>query len=197
MRPEVGIAPRRCAECGAAAPSGAPACAACRTLVDGIIEEEWRAFLRGWDDGAEATLAEMVADEPDRHDWRVVDAALDRLTCPSCGDRLGHGPVGCPDCDRAHGMRYAAIETDRPGAAPGNEHGVRVNVSVVRRPHVTSADELTARRLLLPALLAGLLPGTAAAQRAGALFKRGDTAEAERLVARWLADAFPAAAGER
>lgn len=194
MRPPAGAAPRRCAECGGLAPSGAPACRTCRDLVDGIVEEEWRAFLTQWDPAEEAELAELVADEPDRHDWRVVDAALDRLVCPACGDRLGRGPVGCPDCDRAHGMRYAAIETDQPGAAPRNEHAVRVNISVVRRPHVTSEHELLARRLTLPVLLAGLLPGTADAQRIGALIKRGDAAEAERLM---IAMFTGTAAGER
>ena len=192
MRPEVGAAPRACTECGGLAYGGAPACTTCRDLVDGIVEDEWRAFADRWDAGGgqETTLAEMVADEPDRHDWRVVDAALDRLTCPDCGDRLARGPVGCPACDRAHGMRYAAVETDRPGVPPGNEHAVRVNVSVVRRPHVTSANELLARRLTLPLVLAGHLPSTPEAQRLGALIKDGTPDEAEALVARLVAAAF-------
>jgi len=148
-------------------------------LVDAIIAEEWAAFLRGWDvgDGDEITLARMVTDEPDRYDWRVVDAAYDRLTCGECGERLSRGPVGCSACDLANGFRYAAIETDRPGAMPGNEHALRVNVSVVRRPHWTSPDELLARRLLLPALLVGLVPSTEAAQRASALIKHSSPAQ--------------------
>ncbi|MFJ4720229.1 hypothetical protein [Streptomyces luteogriseus] len=40
-------------------------------------------------------MAEMVAAEPDRHDWRPADAAPDRLVCPDCGDRFGRGPAGC------------------------------------------------------------------------------------------------------
>lgn len=30
----------------------------------------------------ETALAWLVMDDPAAHDWRVVDAALDRLTCP-------------------------------------------------------------------------------------------------------------------
>ncbi|MDT0386542.1 MULTISPECIES: hypothetical protein [Streptomyces] len=174
-RPEVGAVPRRCAQCGGYEYGGAPACGACRRLVDGVVEEEWGAFLRRWDVAGgdeERSLAEMVAAEPDRYDWRVVDAALDRLECPDCGERLARGPVGCPACDLAHGFRYAAIETDRPGVPPGNEHAIRVNVSVVRRPHVTSDGELLVRRLLLPLLLVGYLPATEEAQRLSAQLKK-------------------------
>ncbi|MFF2641288.1 hypothetical protein ACFVUB_15735 [Streptomyces niveus] len=191
VRPEVGAAPRRCAECSGYEYGGAPACTACRALVDGIVEDAWAAFVHRWDvaHDQEAALAEMVAAEPDRHDWRVVDAALDRLHCARCGDRLGRGPVGCIDCDQAHGFRYAAIETDRPGVPRGNEHAVRVNVSVLRRPHVTSANELLARRLLLPLLLAGFLPTVQEAQRMSALIKSGTPARATRLVEQAIEDA--------
>ncbi|MER7047665.1 hypothetical protein [Streptomyces jumonjinensis] len=201
-RPSVGAALRRCAECGGYEYGGVPGCASCRELVDGIVEEEWSAFLRRWevsgDQDQEAALAEMVAAEPDRHDWRVVDAALDRLVCSECGDRLSRGPVGCSACDLAHGFRHIAIETDRPGAAPGNEHAVRVNVSVVRRPQVTSENEVLARRLMLPVLLVGLLPAVETAQRVSALVKRSSRAEQIRLLERTVEEmvrrAGPAAA---
>ncbi|MEV8341825.1 hypothetical protein [Streptomyces niveus] len=191
VRPEVGAAPRRCAECSGYEYGGAPACTVCRALVDGIVEDAWAAFTRRWDvaHDQEAALAEMVSAEPDRHDWRVVDAALDRLHCARCGDRLGRGPVGCFVCDQAHGFRYAAVETDRLGVPRGNEHAVRVNVSVLRRPHVTSANELLARRLLLPLLLAGFLPTTQEAQRMSALIKSGTPAQATRLVEQAIEDA--------
>ncbi|OPG11550.1 hypothetical protein B1L11_19555 [Microbispora sp. GKU 823] len=150
-------------------------------MVDAIVEEGWRDFLLSvFGDRVapadERAIAEMVADEPDRHDWRVVDAALDRLTCAECGGPLGRR-AGCPRCDVAHGMRYAARETDRPGVPPGNEHAIRVNVSVVRRPEGISAPEVLARRLLLPALLTGFLPTREQAQRLGALVKHGARAE--------------------
>ncbi|MDQ0711074.1 hypothetical protein QFZ55_000526 [Streptomyces luteogriseus] len=190
VRQESDAALRRCAECGGHA-YGAPACTVCRDLVDGIVEGEWAAFLRQWDTDAgsdqERALAEMVAAEPDRHDWRLVDAALDRLVCPDCGDRLTHGPVGCAACDRTHGYRYAAIETDRPGVPPGNEHAIRVNVSVVRRPQVTSESEVLVRRLLLPFLLAGFLPTTEEAQRVSALAKMSPPGRRAHLVERAVA----------
>ncbi|MFD5231489.1 hypothetical protein ACFWJ5_23735 [Streptomyces qaidamensis] len=179
---------RRCAECGGYAYGGAPACAACRDLVDGIVERAWAAFLGQWDtaagDDQEHALAEMVVAEPDRHDWRLVDAALDRLVCPDCGGRLARGPAGCPACDLAHGFRYAAVETDRPGVPPGNEHAIRVNVSVVRRPQVTSESEVLVRRLLLPLLLAGFLPTTEEAQRVSALVKKSPPERRAHLVER-------------
>lgn len=197
-RPAVGAALRRCAECSGYEYGGAPACASCRALVDAVVEERWSAFLHSWGVGAdgpgegdadeEVALAGMVAAEPDRHDWRVVDAALDRLVCAECGDRLGRGPVGCSACDMAHGFRYAAIETDRPGVPPGNEHAVRVNVSVVRRPHVTSEDELLVRRMVLPLLLVGHLPSIEQAQRTRALLTRSPRAQRARLVERAVED---------
>ncbi|QOV44784.1 hypothetical protein [Streptomyces chromofuscus] len=152
--------------------------------MDSIVEEEWSAFLRHWDVGGdqEVALAEMVAAEPDRHDWRVVDAALDRLVCSACGDRLSRGPVGCSACDLAHGFRYAAVETDRPGVPPGNEHAIRVNVSVVRRPQGISENETLVRRLLLPVLLVGLQPTTAEAQRLSALIKRSSRTQRSCLI---------------
>jgi hypothetical protein len=145
----------------------------CRELVDDIVEEEWRSFLHRCDVTAdqEAALAEMVAEEPDRHDWRVVDAALDRLLCPDCGDRLSRGPADCSPCNLAHGFRFAAIEADRPDVPPGNEHAIRVNVSVVRRPQITSEHEFLVRRLSLPLLLVGYLPTTEEAQRMSTLIK--------------------------
>jgi hypothetical protein len=183
-RPSVGATLRRCEECGGYAYSGAPACGACRHLVDGIVEEEWRSFLnrRGVGEGREAALAKMVADEPDRHDWRVVDAAMDRLRCLDCGDRLSRGPADCGACNLAHGLRYAAIETDRPGVPAGNEHAIRVNVAVVRRPQITSENELLVRRLLLPVLLVGFLPTTEEAQRLSALIKRSPPAQKVSLI---------------
>ncbi len=121
----------------------------------------------------ESAIAEMVADEPDRHDWRVVDGALDRLACPDCGTGLGRGPLGCPPCDLADGFRYSAVETDRPGVPPGNEHAIRVGVSVIRAGHRQSPRALLGWRLGLPALLDGFLPTTAQAQAMRARINAG------------------------
>ncbi|WP_280298206.1 hypothetical protein [Nocardia neocaledoniensis] len=177
MRPEVGAALVRCDECGGYEYGGAPDCGRCRFLVDDIVEETWRHFLDQWCGEDETEVARLVAAEPDQHDWRIVDAALDRIVCAECGSRLSRGPMVCSACNLAHGFRYAAIESDRPGVPPGNEHAIRVNVSVVRRPQLTSAQELLARRLLLPALLVGFLPTTAQAQRLSAMIKSNPTME--------------------
>ncbi|MDS1272474.1 hypothetical protein RIF23_19485 [Lipingzhangella sp. LS1_29] len=185
-RPVVGQRLGRCAECGEFEYGGAPSCVTCRGLVDTIVEGEWSSFLGRCRAGPkdEATFAALVTDEPDQHDWRVVDAALDRLRCPECGGPLSRGPVGCASCDRAHGFRYAAIERDQPGAPPRNEHAVRVHVSVVRRPAVTSQRELLVRRLLLPFLLTGVLPSTQEAQRISALARETSAGQRARVVER-------------
>ncbi|NKX86040.1 hypothetical protein HGA10_01765 [Nocardia coubleae] len=187
MRPGVGAALVRCDECGGHEYGGAPDCRRCRLLVDGIVEEKWQHFFDQWRGESELDVARLIAAEPAQHDWRVVDAALDRITCDECGDRLSRGPLGCSACNLAHGFRYAAIESDRPGVPPGNEHAIRVNVSVVRRPQVTSRQELLARRLLLPTLLVGFLPTTAQAQRISAMIKSDPTPEgASVLIDHWF-----------
>ncbi|MEU7004215.1 hypothetical protein [Nonomuraea sp. NPDC046570] len=159
--------------------------------MDEIVDLGWREFiareygtLTALD---ERDVAEMVVDEPNRHPWRVVDAAYDRLACPECGGRLSRGPARCAACDLANGFRYVAIEVDRPGVPPGNEHALRVNVSVVRRPYGVSWQEVLMRRLSLPLLLAGHLPTTRQAQAARALLNNGGTAEdvAEHIYREW------------
>lgn len=194
MRPAVGAALARCEECGGYEYGGAPDCGRCRLLVDDIVDEEWRLFFTDWPTESELDLAELVAAEPDRHDWRIVDAALDRLVCDECGSRLGRGPMDCSACHLAHGFRYAAIEIDRPGVPRGNEHAIRVNISVLRRPHMTSAQELLARRLLLPALLIGFLPTIAQAQRISAMIKSDPTPErVSAALENWFRDNGPTA----
>ncbi|WP_157522539.1 hypothetical protein [Herbidospora cretacea] len=153
--------------------SGAPDCVDCLALVDEVVESAWRAFSAEYGSPDELTLAEMVLDEPQCHDWRVVDAAMDRLPCPECGSPPGRGPAGCGPCDLAHGFRFSAAETDREGVPPGNEHAIRVNVAIVRNPHRSgSAADLWGRRAMLAPLLVGWLPPTAEAQRIGALIKK-------------------------
>ncbi|HEX6682708.1 MAG TPA: hypothetical protein VF062_07935 [Candidatus Limnocylindrales bacterium] len=174
--------PIECAQCGCLEYAGAPECARCLALVDAVVQDGWRAYVQrefpGASEADEREIAGMVVQEPQRHEWRVYDAACDLLECPECGGRLGRGPVGCHPCGLADGNRYAAIEVDRPGVPPGNEHALRVNVAVVRcRAHALSAPELLGRRALLPMLIAGGLPATAEAQRASALLKRGATYE--------------------
>lgn len=181
----------RCPDCGYWEPAGAPDCGHCAALVDELVEQGWRAFLTKEFSTAEPyderVIAEMVVDEPDRHQWRVVDAAYDRLTCPECGQKLSRGPAECSACDLANGFRYVAIEVDRPGVKAGNEHAIRVNVSVVRRPCGISASELLARRAALPYLLEGFVPTIKQAQATRAMLNKGAT-EQEFLA--WLDGAW-------
>jgi hypothetical protein len=79
MRPDVGAALRRCVECRGYEYAGAPKCDRCRRLVEEIIEGEWQRFFLDWQSEPATEVAQLVAAEPDRHDWRVVDAALDRI----------------------------------------------------------------------------------------------------------------------
>ncbi|MFI7135688.1 hypothetical protein ACIBQ1_59290 [Nonomuraea sp. NPDC050153] len=73
----------------------------------------------------ERDVAEMVIDESNRHLWRVVDAACDRVICAERGKRLSRGPASRLRCLR---FRYVAVEIDRPGVPSGNGHALRVNV---------------------------------------------------------------------
>ncbi|MBF8188790.1 hypothetical protein ITP53_24255 [Nonomuraea sp. K274] len=162
--------------------------------MDEIVESGWREFVAR-EFGTvtaqeERGVAEMVIDEPNRHQWRVVDAAYDRFTCTECGNRLSRGPAGCDACDLANGFRYVAIEIDRPGVPAGNEHALRVNVSVVRRPSWVSWREMLGRRLLLPLLLDGHVPTTREAQSARALLNKAGTAEelTELIYSTWRRD---------
>ena len=166
---------------------GARGARGARALADigAEVERAWSRACAEWEaepgSTAEADLARLVAEGPDQFDWRVVDAALDRLACPACGWALGSGATGCAPCDSADGYRYAARETDRPGVAPGNEHAVRVGWSVCRHPHRYSPRAVCGWELGLPGIHAGHLPTTAQAQAARALINRLTDAEAERV----------------
>lgn len=98
--------------------------------VEDSIDEAWRALCEelgataGTPDEAElaeTVLAETVLQDPAEFEWRVVDGAMQRLSCADCAQPLGAGPVGCAKCDLANGFRFAAREVDRPNVAPGNE----------------------------------------------------------------------------
>lgn len=95
VRPEVGAALMRCVECGGYEYGGAPDCRRCRFLVDALVEAEWQGFVDQWRDDTELDVARLIAAEPDQHDWRIVDGALDRIVCGDCGGRLSRGPIDC------------------------------------------------------------------------------------------------------
>ncbi|OXM47115.1 hypothetical protein [Amycolatopsis alba] len=155
------------------------------SAVEATIETRWRSFLveYGVTAGAkeEADLAEMVVADTSAFEWRVVDAALDRLPCADCGNGLGAGPAGCENCDRADGFRFAAIETDKPATPPGTEHGLRVATAVARTRHRYGARARCGFELGLPVLLSGELPSTAQAQAYRAAINKLTEEECERV----------------
>ncbi|RSN13498.1 hypothetical protein DMC63_26305 [Streptomyces sp. WAC 05977] len=151
--------------------------------VETSIEDRWRLFLAEYGVAAgtsdEVELAESVVADTSVFEWRVVDAAFDRLTCSDCGNGLGSGPVGCGKCDQADGFRFAAIETDRPATPPGTEHGLRVATAVARTRHRYGARARCGFELGLPLLLDGELPGTPQAQAYRAAINRLTEEECE------------------
>ncbi|MGW5684540.1 hypothetical protein [Nonomuraea sp. NPDC003754] len=163
----------RCAECGRLPYGGAPGCGRCLALVDRIVEDGYQAFLaeQGFED--DPALAEMIVDEIKGYDWRVVDAAFDRLTCAQCGNRRGRGPTGCPPCDLDEGFRYAAREVDRPGVAPRNEHAVRVGAAVLRNGHRHSPRALLSWQISFPLVMGGAMLTTPQAQALRARINKG------------------------
>lgn len=134
--------------------------------LDEVLAAEAAARGRAWDalrdeldpSASDADLAALVLDDPAGHVWRVVDAALERSACDTCGATLGSGERGCVPCDLADGARFAGQEPDRPAVPPGNEHAVRVSLTVVRHPHRWPAQAVAANRIYLPLFAAGDLP---------------------------------------
>jgi hypothetical protein len=169
---------------GGRLPRGGRPAAALEEIEAGI-EAAWQAFVASFavegSSGEETELAEAVLQDPSEFEWRVVDAAMDRLICEDCRSTLGAGPVGCAPCDRANAYRFAAREIDRLHVPPGNEHALRVASAVARTRHRYSPRARCGYELALPALLAGDLPTTAEAQAAKAVINRLSDAERESI----------------
>ncbi|MGB2570947.1 hypothetical protein ACPFP2_21215 [Micromonospora citrea] len=133
------------------------------------------------DSADEVEVAWLVAHDPAGYEWRTVDGALDRLTCPSCASTLTRGPVTCETCDFHHRMRFGAREVDRPHVPPGNEHALRVATAVARCRHRYSPRARVGYELLLPDLVAGALPTTRQAQAGKALINKLTDDECDRV----------------
>ncbi|WP_432994654.1 hypothetical protein [Dactylosporangium sp. CA-233914] len=129
----------------------------------------------------ETALSWLVVDQPDEHDWHVVDAALDRLPCAECGSTLTRGPVTCQRCTYYHAVRFAAREADRPNVPAGNEHAIRVSFAVARCRERYSARARVGYELALPTLVAGDLPTTRQAQAAKALINKLTPEECDQV----------------
>ncbi|GAB3838931.1 hypothetical protein [Kribbella italica] len=150
--------------------------------VEESIDSAWRDFCRAEGSTDEQGLAEIVLQDTSEFGWRVVDGALKQLTCSECGEGLGAGPTGCSKCQLANGFRFAAREVDRPKVPPGNEHAIRVSSAVARTRHRYSPRARAGYEILLPDLLAGVLPTTPEAQRIKAQINQLTDDELERVV---------------
>ncbi|MBM7785795.1 hypothetical protein [Tenggerimyces flavus] len=148
--------------------------------VESSIAASWAAFCAEHD-ASGPDLAEIVLQNPAEFEWRVVDAALDQLTCAECGIARGAGPVECTACEFANGLRYGAIEIDRPNVPPGNEHAIRVSSAVARTRHRYLPRVRAGYEIALPDLLDGKLPTTAQAQAGKAILNRLSDDELEAM----------------
>jgi hypothetical protein len=148
--------------------------------VEASIAERWALFCVEHE-ASGPELAQIVLQNPAEFEWRVVDAALDQLTCSECGSGLGSGPVECTACEFANGQRYGAIEVDRPNVPPGNEHAIRVASAVARTRHRYLPRVRAGYEVVLPDLLDGKLPTTAQAQAAKAVLNQLTDDELEAL----------------
>ncbi|MEE3919061.1 hypothetical protein V2I01_13660 [Micromonospora sp. BRA006-A] len=149
------------------------------------IRDAW-ARLRGELDVApgspeEIELAWLVVDDPGAYDWRTVDGAVDRLTCPDCGQGSP------PDRRRARRASSATGCGSAPGSAtdrtcrPATSTLLRVATAVTRSRHRYSPRARVGYELVLPDLLAGALPTTPQAQAAKALINTLTDDECDRV----------------
>ncbi|TDB76139.1 hypothetical protein [Micromonospora sp. KC723] len=129
----------------------------------------------------ETALGWLVVDNPAEHDWRIVDAALDRLTCAQCRSTLTRGPATCQRCTYHHEVRFVAREVDRPNVPAGNEHAIRVSFAVARNRIRYSPRARVGYELILPVLVAGALPTTKEAQAAKALINKLTPEECDQV----------------
>jgi hypothetical protein len=126
--------------------------------LDGERAEAWRRHVGDAPDHDNEAIARAILQDPSRHAWRLVDAAMERLPCRDCGQELGAGRRGCAPCDSADGYRFAAQEPDRPGVPPGNEHAIRVSSTILRIPRRYPAEAVRGNELMLPLFMVGEMP---------------------------------------
>ena len=140
------------------APDGPPRTVAALARLRNERDAAWQRHRAQAPATDERILADAILADPSAHDWRLVDAALERVRCADCGSELGAGPRGCARCDSADGARFAAREIDPPGVPPGNEHAIRVSSVVLHAPHRYPDYVVRGNELCLPLFLAGQMP---------------------------------------
>jgi hypothetical protein len=96
---------------------------------------------------------EQVADAPPGdYPWSCVDWALRLLICTGCGGELAAGAPDCVGCATADAARWEL-------AAPtAHEHALRTAVVTLRTAPWRRASVTSTWRLLLPFVVAGVVP---------------------------------------
>ncbi|MEU4534185.1 hypothetical protein AB0G15_04875 [Streptosporangium sp. NPDC023825] len=124
---------RRCTDCGCWEYGGAPGCARCAALVDRIVEDGWRGFLQerfggtGLSAEEESAIAEMVADEPDRHDWRLgLPALLDGFLPTTAQAQAMRARINAgAGYDDLAGRWGSSFPSDAEATGPGRRRDVK------------------------------------------------------------------------
>jgi hypothetical protein len=158
------VAVQHCLACGELAGRGYPACPDCADAVDGYWYADWSGLLGGHDvpagGRAERGFAQrVVSGAIGEYPWTCVDWAMAMITCPSCRERLGAGPVGCVLCRIADETRWEWEHLAPAGSITPNEHSLREARVVLLAPHRHRATVVLSWRLSLPFLLTGEVAG--------------------------------------
>jgi hypothetical protein len=142
-----------CASCGEPAGRGYPSCLGCAEEVEARWLVDWRDLLAASraSAGAESErelATQVLSATPDAYPWTCVDWALRLLRCEECGGELGAGDPVC--------LRCAAADASRWRSWAESDHLLRVAALALRAPQRRRVPVVSALRLVLPFVLAGV-----------------------------------------
>jgi hypothetical protein len=137
-----------CATCGDLAGRAYPSCAGCAEAVDLPWALAWAAL-------PDPDPVRVIGARAGEYPWPCVDWALRLLPCAGCGGELAAGAPDCPACAAADAARWAL-----PGLTP-HERALRTAVVVLRTPSWRRAAVVSTWRLVLPFVVAGVVPAPA------------------------------------